>query len=196
MMEYSHDTAATNVGKLQVSVIQADISDELGLYPMVDGIYVTTDSRTNVFTFLDGLFNRFSAVLINRHSQDSKPHIKFSPIIRAGIAKGDVCHWEDLNKTDLKSHEHKNALLSGEAVALANKSEENAPPFGIRVHGSATSGFTRTLKNREWWKNDNQKSLFKTALNEYFDYYEGRPHPRYPDEKISQHREEANEYLG
>ncbi|MDJ1434723.1 hypothetical protein [Halostagnicola sp. A-GB9-2] len=189
IMEWSQDTATTNIGKLQVIMGECSEPYDLELYPMMDGCYAISDSESDILQFTSDVFERTSEIIVNRYLGRDAPPAYFSPVIRGGIAKGDVYHGSDINGSDLDDHPIQDSILIGRAVARAHSCESDAAPFSCIVHptGWQKDDFGRL----EWCADKYHAQHLVDALNTYFDYYSGKEDVNYPKKKIRKHREMA-----
>jgi len=207
MMRFSPDIATTNIGKMIVATIETDHPQGTEFYPVLDGIYFTHEEEGELKAIFFDIFLRFAQILIQRFEEDDTPGVHLSPVLRAGIAYGDVYHGVDFEDSAISDHHFSEAFLAGKPVAHAHYSEATAPPFGFNLHSSADAyaesgdladfarGYSNETRLIEWWQSENYGIRMKKALNAYFDYYNGRPVPEYPDEKIQQHRDQVNDYF-
>jgi hypothetical protein len=131
--------AANFIFKLHCAALEAcdDLESTAGvrLYPVMDGIYVTSDRRTPLTTIL----NRTLLRLVNTFLYEEKCFHQF--LVRGAIAFGPIYHGANLDARTahvLESHAgHRDAILMGLPMAQAYGAEADAPPFGIAVHSSA-----------------------------------------------------------
>jgi len=186
--------AEVNVGKLHLAVAEYKAVDNLETYPMVDGIYAVSTDRERIFEFAEHILGRFSQNLISRTDFGlNKGGLKFGPLIRCGIAKGEVHHWSDLTETALATHKNREALITGNAVSLAHESEAKAPPVGIRLHESVSGSGTSV--NHKWWTKEKKAIFTRRALGRYWKLYVNGCEIPYNIDAISRHAEKADEYF-
>jgi hypothetical protein len=186
--------AEVNVGKLHLAVAEYEEEDELTLYPMIDGIYAISDDEDRIFDFSEEIVGRFSQNLISRSGYGlNQGELKFGPLLRCGIAKGDVHHWDDLTETGLSDHENRTALVTGNAVSHAHECETEAPPIGIRVHESASTSGNRI--NRQWWDKEKRAVFTRRALRKYWRIFDDGCEIPYNEDAIAKHAEKADNYF-
>lgn len=184
---------AINIGKLQTKVIESDHSEKFNIYPMMDGIYVTSPDEDALGEFAGDVYHDFSHILTNRYwgYQDAK--LKYAPILRTGVAYGEVFHGYELEGTELAEHEIADSILIGDAVVTAHRCERDAPPFEIRVDSSASNESNPI--NLDWWPSDSRAEEILEAYEAYLDKFEGDSISAYSDDKITEHRKQAREYF-
>jgi len=193
MAEYP-DVAEVNVGKLHLAVAEYEEENQLILYPMVDGVYAISENRDQIIDFSQEIVGRFGQNLIARAGPEpNRGKLKFGPLVRCGIAKGEVHHWEDLTETELADHENRTALVTGNAVSHAHECETEAPPLGIRVHESASVSGERT--NQKWWNTEQTAVFTRRALRKYWKIYEDGCEIPYNKDAIAKHAEKADNYF-
>lgn len=193
MLEWKIIVGAVNIGKLQTAVIESKHSDKLNIYPMMDGIYLTAPDDEYLAKLLGNIYHDFSHILTNRYRGYQDADLKYAPILRTGVAYGEVFHGYNLSDTKLGDHEISDSILIGDAVVKAHRCERNAPPFGIRIDSSASD--ESESYNLKWWRSESRAETILEAYEEYLDYFEGRNYPEYSDDKIAEHREQAREYF-
>lgn len=186
--------AEINIGKFHLAVAEYNFSFTLELYPMADGVYGVSSDREQIFDFAANIMDRFSRNLITRTSRgNNSGELKFGPLIRCGISKGEVHHWSDLTETALADHDNRNALVTGNAISHAHACEERAPPLGIRLHDSASQ--CGDPSDYQWWEKENQGIFTREALGRYWKVYEEGCEIPYDSEARSRHAEKADNYF-
>ncbi len=133
--------AANFVFKLHCAVLtsydqlERDDRDCLRLYPVIDGVYITSTSRGPVQNVLVGALQQCVTTFLNA----KEPFHHF--IVRAAIAFGPVYHGCDLPlgiANILESHKCiRDAMFIGAPLSQAYREERNAPPFGVAIDESA-----------------------------------------------------------
>jgi hypothetical protein len=192
------------------------------LYPVMDGLYVTSESR-----------NTLQSVIRNAFVELANEFLGYEEVPKHFIARGVVAYGATLHganvpdeafipgiRTEFEAENRdafaksslkvtRSALLLSSAMAVAYRADSKAPPFGIYVHDTALSipqlidphdsGFPSRLWS--WWRGNVAASgvaeELATALMQYFD--EADQHSRdldYPSEAIKSHRNAAQEYFG
>lgn len=189
IMEWSEDIASTNIGKLQIIMAECAESYEIELYPMMDGCYAVSNDEDEILEYAGRVFRRTAKIMLNRYYEESEPDVHFSPVVRGGIAKGNVYHGYDIDGTDLDEHPVQDSILIGQAVARAHACEGDAAPFGCVVHPTAwEKDHPGSLK---WWHDNRYAERIVEALDAYFHYYLENSNVEYRGAKIREHRDMA-----
>ena len=130
--------SANFIFKLQCAVLEAGEevqADRVLLYPVMDGVYITSQRRMPLQKLLNQALCRLALTFL----KEPTPFHQF--LVRGAISFGPLYHGRDLNpKTAfvLTRHEDvRNAMLMGLPMAQAFRDEREAPPYGIAVHSSA-----------------------------------------------------------
>ncbi|MCX6592000.1 MAG: cold shock domain-containing protein [Acidobacteria bacterium] len=132
--------AANFIFKLQCAVLEAAEEVEvdragLRLYPVMDGVYITSPRRFLLQKLLNQAMCRLAITFLN----EPKPFHQF--LVRGAIAFGPVYHGYALDPRSsivMSRHELiRDSMLMGLPMAQAYRDEREAPPFGIAVHSSA-----------------------------------------------------------
>jgi hypothetical protein len=135
--------AANFIFKLHCAVLAArdELEEQhevtgLRIYPVMDGVYITSRRRTPLQFILTQAMRR---VVAEFQATDKQFH-RF--LARGAISFGPVYHGADLQDETsdaLAAHgEIRDSILLGLPMAQAYREERQAPPFGIAVHSSAT----------------------------------------------------------
>ena len=136
----SLQTSANFVYKLHCAVLHAldeTLSgDRIGLYPVMDGVYITADRRANLENVLKPALRRLAESFL----QAKRPQYRF--LVRGAIAYGPTYHGRDVqpeaSKGLLDRHEQqRDSILMGLPMAQAYQAERVAPPYGIAIDDSA-----------------------------------------------------------
>ncbi len=131
--------AANFIFKLQCAVLESveevDADRVLRLYPVMDGVYITSRHRKPLQQVLNQTLCRVAMTFLS----ERKPFHQF--LVRGAIAFGPVYHGCDLDPRSsavMARHEAiRGSMLMGLPMAQAYREEREAPPFGIAVHSSA-----------------------------------------------------------
>lgn len=200
IMNWSPQTASTNICKLITAVIEAERPENLNIYPMMDGVYLTHPDEEELAAVFVEVFGRFANVLRNRYQEyqsknrySDDDYLRFSPILRAGIARGDVYHGVDIEQEPLDDHHLNDDVLLGDPVARAHQAERSSPPFGFKLDDSVEDEYAGEIV--EWWSDDEFAIDVKNGLTEYFEYHQGRPELNVSDAKIDQHLEQVQDFF-
>ncbi|WP_312907086.1 hypothetical protein [Natronosalvus caseinilyticus] len=189
IMEWSAPTASTNIGKLQIIMAECSELHDVELYPMMDGCYALSNSEDEILQYVSKVFYRTSTIMIKRHVGELDAPTYFSPVIRGGIAKGDVFHGYDIDGTDLDEHPIQDSIIIGQAVARAHSCEGDAAPFSSVVHPSAWD--KDKFGALKWCPSENHAERLVEALDTYYDFYSKKEDIDYSDKKIREHRNMA-----
>lgn len=199
-----------------------DSVDGARLYPLMDGMYVTSPSRDTIQSVIRAAYTD----LAREFYAHKEIHKHF--IVRGAVAYGATLHGADVPEEAFvhgigSQHEKKNrkafaestmdssrtTLLLSSAMATAYHAENSAPPFGVYVHDTALAipqlvdqhdkGFSSRLWR--WWRGNTASITvakeLAPALTSYFDKAEQCSKDlNYPLEAIKKHRESLPEYYG
>lgn len=198
IMSSSLKRSANFICKLHIAALDSK-HDDLRIYPLLDGAYITSEDQKPLLDFLEAVFYRIAEDFL---AQEEHFH-KF--VIKAAVAYGPILHGADISdqvSRELNNHqEHRNALLLGIPVIQAYQSERKAPPFGIFVHESARSFAPADDKPlpHVWWKwfrqDNNSKRLYE-AMTNYYAWCRKNSHTLlYEQDRLKEHEEMAKEYL-
>lgn len=151
---------ATNfIMKLHIAGLRARAIGDVGsisMFPMIDGMYVTSPVQRDVFAFI---YRVFSDIAVNFINETNNLH-RF--LIRGSLAYGPVMKGSDHDggSPELKSNKnYRSTMLLGTPIAQAYLLESGAPPFGIitdqstRVFSPGVSPILGGLFWR-WWEWD------------------------------------------
>ncbi len=117
--------------------------DDVEVYPIMDGLYVTTSDRRKMEKIIKTAFLELAYEFIK-----SKNEHRF--MIRGGLAYGATLHGSKINeeafevngqnKLEIKKFKESHGkILLSPALKLAYDAERLAPPFGIYVDNSVLS---------------------------------------------------------
>jgi len=199
--------AANFIFKLHCAVLEAceevrAAENDIRLYPMMDGMYVTAARRGPLQSLLNQALCRLAITFL----REEKPFHQF--LVRGAVAFGPVYHGvmlPDETADVLADYSHiRDSILVGLPMAQAFEAEREAPPFGIAAHSSAR-GFAPTGDKPfrfiwlDWFRAAKppihpQEMLSK--LEAYFDW-QAKHHNMsgYDPQRIEYHRQLAREYL-
>ena len=200
IMSRSLPISANFVLKLHVAALEA-LQQHVTLYPVMDGVYVTSQNQAAFKDFLRDVFVRIGTLLVA--TNDDRHRF----LVRAGVAFGPVIHGSSLNQlvsTTLHNNpDYRDSILLGMPMVQAHLGESKAPPFGIYVHESARAfapGGARPF-NEVWWRwfEPQQHALavdLHVALVQYFDWCAARAQAiEYAADRIAEHRLRMEQYL-
>jgi hypothetical protein len=215
LMRKSHVKSAIAIGHFNSSVLTAaaDISFPGEIYPLVDGVYITTDNRTHLQTILKYIMklNAINFLLCNSKNTDDHR------IVRGAIAFGQVIEGKDLVGSarifDEWPEYTKNILL-GAPLALAHAAERSAAPFGIWVDESARQfspnldgAATLRWTNWQWWNYPSKdpmidddcidiEKMLSEKVKKYFDWCrDNYIMMMYDKNRLEDHAERARQFF-
>jgi hypothetical protein len=199
IMSYSLNKSANFICKLHIAALEL-LNDDVRIYPLLDGMYITSKRKQPLLGFLHGVFSR---VAIDFVAQEENQH-RF--IIKSAVAFGPVLHGSDIPKEaswELGGHEaHRNALLLGIPVIQAYQSERKAPPYGVYIHESARSFAPEGEKPLPyvWWKwfraGDGINRRLHDAIIDYYSWCKSNSYAlSYEKDRLDEHEQMAKEYL-
>lgn len=156
--------ASVKVFKVHTAAISAHeelpvrYTDDIEMYPMMDGVYAISESKDALRRFLHLLFTAFGEDIIKA----SETHHILA--VRASVAYGPVVAGKDMDgyNDTLEGTIHQEQTLVGLPVIQAFSHEREAPPFGVYIHESARAFAPDGDDpfNFVWWKwfrsNDDQ----------------------------------------
>lgn len=179
---------------------EMDDSEDLNLYPVMDGVYIVSKTKHTLEEYLRLVFNTLADDIIN----EREVYHRF--IIRAAVAFGPIVHGRDIPEDATQLDEaFKNTLLLGLPMVQAFGYEKNAPPFGVYIHESARS-FAPDDEDEEpfryvWWKwfepFDRTIAVeLREILTEYYEWATNNSQRiGYDSDKINEHEELAKQYF-
>ncbi len=181
-MARSLDIASNFVFKLHSAALLAALP-ALRLYPVMDGLYVTSAQRSDMEAFLVSVYSAVADEFI----QTSVPLHRF--MIRGALAYGPVIHGSSVPSQashpfgNAAGTAHKDAVLIGLPMVQAHVSEPSAPPFGVFVHESARTfapAGTSPFHHVWWqWSQPHTNATWQAmpaALAQHFQWCKARPH--------------------
>ena len=198
--------AAHFIFKLHCAVLEAydDLDAQVGLrlYPVMDGVYITSQRRNPMQVLVNQALRR----MVTTFLEEETPYHQF--IARGAVAYGPVYHGSDLDDQAarvLASHSPiRDSILLGLPMAQAYRAERDAPPFAIAAHSSARAfAPDGDEPYRFIWLNwfraaqprvDPHQLLER--LNAYYDWQKAHSNMTgYAVERIEHHRKLAAEYF-
>ncbi|ELZ79432.1 hypothetical protein C455_07607 [Haloferax larsenii JCM 13917] len=200
-MSTSVEESTIDMLNLHVAVDEALDRDNITHYPVMDGVYLTADSRRTILPFLRTVFSK----LAKDNIENKEPPYNYVP--RAAVSYGPVIHGKDIsdgaNEEFMTNSDYAESLLIGLPMIQAIKGESKAPPFGIYIDESARA-FAPDGEDpieriwHEWFRytEDDFGDLLLDTLEDYYDWCESSYHEiNYELEDIERHREMANQYF-
>jgi hypothetical protein len=209
IMSRSMGITANFLGKLHTAALRARhelaTGDDLRIYPVVDGVYVTASRQGSVLAQLKGMIRSLALCFIF----EENPLYHF--MVRSCIAYGSV--WEGNALMTPSHHElcdnpdYTDYILFGPAVAQAEREENLASPFGVWVHESARTlapagMHPLTCTHWEWWRfnaNPVDTEVATTLVEHLKAYFEwckqNSTRLLYPDDRIEAHSKLMRQYF-
>lgn len=193
------------VGKLHVAVLagQQKLQSQCNIYPLVDGVYITSTSRDQVLKLLKHTFRSLAINFILE--TDAEHHF----MVRSCLSHGPLIEGLDIasaNRILQSQSSHSKHMVLGPGVAGAYAGERNASPFGIWIDTPVR--LYPDIKDRivsthfPWWRYDTQPDDYlvarslANALEDYFAWCEGHlSWILYPKEALERHRALAKDYF-
>jgi len=194
----SHKRAANFFAKIHLTAL-ASRHDPVRLYPVMDGVYVTSPSRSSFLDFVHRFYRVLSVIFCGE--EDSLHRF----MVRGAMAFGPLTHGSAIPDgcAEFKNKAYRDSLLIGMPMIHAHQAERQAPPFGVFIHESARA-FAPTdeapLSGRwwRWWQpgDDPLIAEMRVALPQYFSWASDHAQESdYPQSKISEHSAAAFEYF-
>ena len=206
-MARSVKVAGNFIGKLHVAILEPPRTDLAAIIPTIDGAYIVGKSKEAVLHHMGASIRALAAGFV----MASNNYRRF--IVRGGLAYGPVAMGSSMmDASECLSQKHnsvyRDAILVGIPVVQAYEVEEQAPPFGVRVHTSARTfspdgALPLNSTYWRWWKSADaalkDKDLaakLKKAVASYYEFM--RKHEvelDYPRSAMDRHEQLANEYF-
>lgn len=201
-MSRSLPASANFVFKLHEAALRAR-SQNVILYPVMDGFYASSANQDSILTLLRVVFQGVA-------QEFNKSNQKHRFIIRGAVAFGPVIHGQDIppkaSRIMGKNKPYRDNVLLGLPMVQASTTEKSAPPFGIFVHESARTFSPDGEKplSHIWWKwwkwGEKNVGTWYKLRKELESYYEwctsGGGDGGYDPARISAHRTLARQYFG
>ncbi|RMG20567.1 MAG: hypothetical protein D6732_28595 [Methanobacteriota archaeon] len=198
IMSQSLERATNFILRLQAAILNAK-TEKHTVYPMLDGAYVTAESKKDILVLLEKVFSLLATEFLGSENQH-----RFIP--KASLAYGPLVHGRDINEgvnSDIAKNENiRNSILLGLPVIEAHVGEREAPPFGVYIDLSARSFApprTKPIPHVWWrWFNNNEqiRKNMGDKIVEYYEWIEKNKYKQtYPKERIDAHKEMAIEYF-
>lgn len=206
-MARSVRVAGNFIGKLHVAMLEAPRDDLAALIPTIDGAYIVSKTKDAVLSHMRVAIRSLARAFVaadNRYRQS---------IVRGGLAYGPIVLGSSLTDASEclgspQNAAYRDSILLGIPVVQAYEVEEQAPPFGVRVHTSARTfspDGTQPLNSTywRWWKStgatQQDSSLaakLKVSVRKYFEFMrEHEVELDYPSSAIDKHEKLAKEYF-
>lgn len=181
-------TSSIYICKLHVAILESK-TEEINIYPVMDGAYVTSSTDDEMSKFIHNVFDKMKELFI---SDD----VRFRFLVKGALAYGPIIHGKNITErcsgVFKENRQYLNSLMLGLPMIQAAKNETLAAPFGIYCDESV-----RQVSNifcHRWYKwyfpeNDDIGKL-KSALKDYFEYAEKHSYEiDYEKDRIKKHKE-------
>jgi len=207
IMRRSIPITANYLGKLHVSALEAwqqlRHPDRMTLYPVIDGVYVVTDSHQDLMAHLTHMLKSLALEFIL--TDDPLHHF----MARGCIAFGPVWEGSALSETSFAlrdNPDYTRNILLGPAVTQAHEGESAAAPYGVWVHETARAfgPAARHLSctHWEWWHRQGDDESVAVARNLWLHLHAylnwctaNSSRILYPEDRIERHRTIAGQYF-
>jgi hypothetical protein len=203
VMLRSLSIASNFLMKLHVSALRASRQFSVYLYPVIDGIYVCSQTKVPLLNFVNRVYSALAQDFI--HQKD--PLHRF--VIRSGLAFGPVARGTGALQCSYDLSYNRNyakQILFGPPLTQAYQVEKQSAPFGVALHEStrsfAPNGEVLSGTYWKWWKLYNQNgddliaSLLFKSLKAHYDWcLKHTVALSYEKADIERHRALAEEYF-
>ena len=141
-------TAANFVMKLHLAFARVPAPQNVHLYPVMDGLYITSPSRNTFQRYLRAACLHLASEFLTQHG------VLKRFLVRCGIAYGASVHGDDVPDSAFRNDEGerkfskdvcermkltRSSILLNSAMLPAYNAESKAPPFGFYVDDTALS---------------------------------------------------------
>lgn len=174
-MNRNMQTAANFIFKFHSIVASATKGKKYKLYPVMDGVYITTSECEDMLKVIGTIMKALAKEII------SEKNVHFRYLAKGALAYGDIYHGTDIDASafdqNVRDIIRKGSFLIGPPVIQANQQEKKAPPFGIAIHNSCKLSQSGLKFNSEWfdWMLKNGDDIIdplEKAVKEYFKLFE------------------------
>ena len=207
-MKCSVKETANFIFKFHAAVIAAyreKMYKNVFLYPVMDGIYITTGKKEDMINILLRVFRELAKCFVNEKDN----YYKY--LIRGSIAYGEVIHGHHIPYKASKIFEvdlgYKNQIILGSGMITAYDNESMAAPFGIQVDSSAIKMENDSKRQYgafpsdwKWFKDEmlkideNLPRKLQDKIINYLNWLRNENNPLHYD-KIDRHIELTNNYF-
>lgn len=206
-MSRSIRVAGNFIGKLHVAMLEAPRDNLDALIPTVDGAYIIAKTKAGVLDHLRATIRSLAKGFV------ATDNLYRQAMVRGGLAYGPVVLGASLAESSKcfalpGNSAYRDTILIGVPVVQAYEVEEQAPPFGVRVHPSARtfapngdtpfgSAYWRWWKDEEATSQDKAlASRLKESVGRYFAFMrEHEVELDYVSNAIDKHQKLAKEYF-
>ena len=194
IMSTSVLTSTIFICKLHVAILE-HMKDDMKIYPMMDGAYVTAKKPETMEKFVNEVFSDIADSFIKNTEN------KHRFLVKGALAYGPVVHGESIDKKSssiFETHDtYLHSVLFGMPMIQANVGEKFAPPFGVYCDESARMANSKF--SHVWYKcikDEDKRNKLLEALNAYFSYARSHSYElEYSEEKINEHNKKSEQYL-
>ena len=192
------------VMKLHIAAIRASEVYPVELYPVIDGVYICSQSQGHLLNFVNRVYSALALTFI----LETNSFYRF--VIRGGFAYGPVVRGKEVLgcADELRGHEdYAKRILLGMPLTQAYQTERQAAPFGLALHESvrafAPSGDSVMFGTYwKWWTSHYQagddiitSQLFRFLKEHYAWCLKHTISLAYGKDDIERHRILAEEYF-
>ncbi|SEW22886.1 hypothetical protein [Natrinema salifodinae] len=203
-MSRSLETSAITILNLHVAIDDALDRETMTHYPIMDGVYLTSENKWDMLNTLGDIFSKIAKDNIENANTE------YMYIPRASLSFGPILHGknipEELNREFVGNSDYIESILLGLPMIQAVENEPNAPPFGIYVDKSARAfapGDDDPIETpwHRWFRyiDEDADALGSELYDELSEYYKwcksNSNYLEYPEEDIEKHKSMAEEYL-
>lgn len=199
-MAQSLASSANHIGRIHAAILLAK-TDDVRVYPVMDGAYITAEKKKAITGVLTNIFMRCAEYF----AATEEPEHRF--LMRGGLAYGPVIHGGDITKPCNDqlggSGSYKDNLLFGIPMIQSNRAEGFAPPFGIYLDESSRA-FANTGSSPlsgvwfKWWNAAAPLPQgFTERLREHLKWCkENWRRIEYREDRLKEHPDMAIQYFG
>lgn len=159
IMQRSMGVSATFLGKLHTAALRTrdevlGTQDDVILYPIVDGVYLTSPKQASLLRAIKDIMRRCALAFIF----ENKPLYHF--MVRCCVAVGPIVEgtalWTTSHHQLRNNPDHSKHILFGPPVAAAYFNERHASPFGVWIDTSARvqspdGSHPLSCTHWQWW---------------------------------------------
>jgi hypothetical protein len=203
VMLRSLQTAANFLMKLHIASLTACQAYNVDIYPVIDGVYVCSNSLKRILGFINQVYARVAGDFISEEK-----HL-YKVLIRSGVAYGPIVSGIDTISCSAElegQEEYLKRIFLGAPLSYAYQIEKKTAPFGVGIHESArfefdAINFPTTMANThwKWWRHPEEVPLSIELSNSLKKHYEWcLKHPvtlSYEKADIERHKTLVEEYF-
>lgn len=187
--------SSIHICKLHVAILESK-TEELHIYPVMDGAYITSASAEKMNIFIFSVFKKLKELFV-----DEEDRYKF--MVKGALSYGPIIHGKDINgecsAIFADYPDYTEDIMFGLPMIQAAKNETLAAPFGIYCDESARqSSDIFCHRWHKWYLQGNLEDMtaFKSALQSYYNYVTKHSYEiDYEKSRIEEHREKCFQYF-